>query len=137
MVATPSGASTTCTGGTLTAADGTDTISYTAGEVAAGASCTVTVDVTSSTGGVFVNVSGDLTSSSGNSGAATDTLTVEDADLELTKEELFEPVMTGRYQVYTLTVTNLGPSTAETVVLTDVVPAGAIFIVAEPTASCC
>ena len=76
-VATPSGAATDCTGGTLTAADASSTISYTGGSVADGASCTITVDVTSTELGTHTNTTGDLTSSSGNSSTATDDLTVD------------------------------------------------------------
>ena len=76
VVATPPNAATTCTGGTLTAAAGATSISYSVGTVAASSTCTVTVDVTSSTAGTYTNTSGDLTSSSGNSGGATDTLSV-------------------------------------------------------------
>ena len=136
VIATPPGAATTCAGGTLTAVAGSDTIVYTGGSVPAGASCTVVVDVTTPMAGSYHNTSGDLTSSSGNSGPANDTLMIVAADLELVKEDLFEPVMTGRYQVYTLTVTNLGPATAETVELTDVVPAGAVLVTPEPLDSC-
>jgi len=75
VAATPN-ATTTCTGGTLTAAAGTGVISYTGGTVAAGVSCTVQADVSAGTIGMFANTSGDLTSSSGNSGTASDTLTV-------------------------------------------------------------
>ncbi len=77
VIANPSSnASTTCTGGTLTAIAGSGTITYTGGSVAAGASCTVQVDVEGSSEGSHVNTTGDLTSSSGNSGTATATLTV-------------------------------------------------------------
>ncbi len=79
LVATPSGAATTCTGGTLTAASGTSVVSYTGGTAAAGSSCTVTVEVTSGIVGEHVNTSGELTSSSGSSGSAEATLTVEDS----------------------------------------------------------
>ena len=44
--------------------------------MAAGATCTVSVDVTGTASGTHVNTSGDLTSSSGNSGSAGDTLVV-------------------------------------------------------------
>ena len=76
VIASPANASTTCTGGTLTASSGTSSLSYSGGTVAAGASCTVQLEVTSIQLGAFVNTTGDLTSNSGNSGTATDTLTV-------------------------------------------------------------
>jgi hypothetical protein len=55
-------------------------ISYTGGTVPAGAVCTVSVDVGSVTAGTHVNATGSLTSSLGDSGTATDTLTVPSAD---------------------------------------------------------
>jgi hypothetical protein len=76
LIADPPNASTTCTGGTLTAVAGTDSISYSGGAVAGGSDCTVQADVTSSAEGVYLNTSGDLTSSLGDSGTASDTLTV-------------------------------------------------------------
>ena len=75
-VANPANASTTCTGGPLTAVAGTSVISYTGGTVSAGRACTVQADVTSSTSGNHNNTSGDLTSSAGNSGTAANTLVV-------------------------------------------------------------
>ncbi|MEZ5332531.1 MAG: hypothetical protein R2991_10870 [Thermoanaerobaculia bacterium] len=78
VVATPNGASTTCTGGTIGATPGSGVVSYSGGSVGAGASCTVQADVTGTTAGDYLNVSGDLTSSSGNSGTASDTLTILD-----------------------------------------------------------
>ena len=78
VIAAAPAVSTTCTGGILTALAGTGVISYTGGSVGAGASCTVTVDVTGPAIGAFVNTSGDLTSSSGNSGPASDTLDIID-----------------------------------------------------------
>ena len=75
-VAAPANASTDCSGGTLTAAAGGGIVTYTGGTVSAGASCTVAVDVTSSTVGTHVNTTGDLTSSAGSSGTASDSLQV-------------------------------------------------------------
>ncbi|QGX96759.1 autotransporter outer membrane beta-barrel domain-containing protein (plasmid) [Roseovarius faecimaris] len=69
-------ASTTCTDGVLSAPAGGTTISYSGGAVAGNASCTVSVNVTASTVGTYSNVSGNLSSSAGNSGSATDDLTV-------------------------------------------------------------
>ena len=75
-VATPSNKAKTCTGGMVVAIDGTSVISYSGGEVAPGASCTITVDVTAAADGVYPNTTGGLTSSSGSSGTASDTLHV-------------------------------------------------------------
>ncbi len=82
VIAPTPNASTSCTGGTITANAGAGVVSYTGGTVAAGASCTVQADVTSNDDGTYMNTSGDLTSSSGNSGSASATLTVNCATFE-------------------------------------------------------
>lgn len=64
VAATPN-ASTTCTGGTLTAVAGTGSVTYTGGSIGAGATCTVDVDVTATAAGSLVNTTGNLTSSLG------------------------------------------------------------------------
>ena len=76
QVATSPNAVNSCTGGTVTATAGSGSISYTGGSVTAGATCTISVDVTGTAPGSYLNTSGDLTSAFGNSGTASDTLTV-------------------------------------------------------------
>lgn len=120
VIATPSNAATTCTGGTLTAADGSGTVSYTSGSVAAGASCTVQVDVTATTSGSLVNTSQALTSSLGTSSVATDTLDVVDAPLAITTSFLADPVLRGGMVDLQFTVTNLSASVPiTTIAFTD------------------
>jgi uncharacterized repeat protein (TIGR01451 family) len=112
FVATPSNAAVTCIGGVLTSAPGSTVVSYTGGTVSAGASCTVSLDVTSINEGVYVNTSGDLTSSSGNSGPATDTLTVNrSVSISVTKTDGVTSATPGGTLTYTLSVANSGPST--------------------------
>jgi uncharacterized repeat protein (TIGR01451 family) len=67
--------STTCTGVTLTSGDtaGDTTFVMTAGQVAASSSCTLQVDVTSSTPGTHTNTTGTI--GSAETGAGTDTAT--------------------------------------------------------------
>ncbi|WP_136439672.1 Ig-like domain-containing protein [Pacificoceanicola onchidii] len=74
VVATPSNAATTCTGGTLTAVAGSGTVSYSGGTVAASGSCTITVDVTLTGAGSYVNTTGALSTSLGSAGTASATL---------------------------------------------------------------
>ena len=76
QVANPANAMNTCTGGTLTAVPGMAVVNYTGGLVAAGATCTISVDIEGVAAGMFTSTSGDLTSAFGNSGTASDTLTV-------------------------------------------------------------
>ena len=60
-IADPANASTDCMNGVVTAPSGGGTISFKAGDLGAGGSCTVTVDVTASTPGVHTNPSIALT----------------------------------------------------------------------------
>ena len=78
LVATPANSSNGCSG-TLTAAAGSGVVSLSGGSVAAGASCTVSVDVTAANTGVYLNTSGSLTSDLGDSGPASASLTVASA----------------------------------------------------------
>lgn len=101
-VATPANGSTTCTGGTLTATPGTGTITYSGGQVAAASSCQITVDVSAGNAGQFVNTTSDLLSNAGNSGPASDTLTVESPPLF---SKAFAPATALANQAVTLTFT--------------------------------
>jgi uncharacterized repeat protein (TIGR01451 family) len=124
-VAALANASTTCTGGTVTAVAGAGVVSYTGGTVVAGASCTVSVDTTATSDGVFANTTGDLTSSSGNSGTASDTLTVNpQIDLSITVDDGVTSATPGGSLTYTLVAANAGPSNDNTVTVTDNFPAG-------------
>ena len=129
-VASPSNASTTCTGGTLTAVAGTGVITYTGGTVAAGVSCTVSVDVTATMSGDLVNTTGPLTSASGNSGTASDTLTVNPPP---SFAKAFSPTTVALNEPTTLifTIDNSSSSLAATGLgFTDVLPTG--MTVADP-----
>ena len=71
-------ASTTCVGGTLFANAGAGSISYVGGSVPASSNCTINLLVGSEEAGTFIETTGDLSSGFGNSGTASDTLTVTD-----------------------------------------------------------
>ena len=79
VLASDPDAQTTCTGGTLTAQGGGNTITFTGGALGAGASCTIAVDVTSTVAGSYPNATDSVTSSLGASAPAEDTLTVDAA----------------------------------------------------------
>ncbi|MEZ4833346.1 MAG: Calx-beta domain-containing protein [Caldilineaceae bacterium] len=123
-VASPSNASKTCTGGVVNASGGS--ITYSGGSLNAGASCTVQLKVTTNTAGSYPNTSGHLTSSSGDSGTAAATLTVDPAaNLVLTKHDDTDPLAAGSALTYTLIITNQGPSPATSVLVTDTRPSSA------------
>ncbi|HUE73169.1 MAG TPA: right-handed parallel beta-helix repeat-containing protein [Pirellulaceae bacterium] len=66
----------------------------------------------------------DLTN---NSATETTTLLVS-ADLSVTKSDSPDPVVAGENLTYTIVVTNNGPSDAQSVTLTDLIPAGTTFV---------
>src|SRR6056297_2368825 len=76
LVIADNAASTTCVGADLSAPDGGSSLTFSNGLLGVGETCTVTATVTAASAGTYTNVSGDLTSSAGNSGPATDDLTV-------------------------------------------------------------
>ena len=135
VAATPN-ASTTCTGGTLTAVANSGTISYTGGTVSASSSCTVSVNVTSAVVGTPSNTSGALSSSLGTSGTATASLSVTNAPVP-NFSKAFGPSSIVQGDVSTLTFT-IDNSTAlvaaNSLAFTDNFPAG-MSVAATPNAS--
>lgn len=59
------------------------------------------------------------------------------ADLSLSKTDSPDPVIAGSPLTYTITVTNGGPNAALGVVMTDALPAGVVFVAANPTQGSC
>ncbi len=76
-LADPANAATDCIDGSLNAADGGTVISLSGARLGQDSACSVTVDVVGTA--TATNVSGDLTSSTGSSGSAAATLTVDTA----------------------------------------------------------
>ena len=116
-VASPLNATNAC-GGTVTAVAGTSTIALTGGAVGTGLTCNITVDVTASTVGSLVNTTGNLSSSSGNSGTATDTLTVV-APPSLSKSFTDDPTAPGGTVTLQFTITNSTGTGATSIAFTD------------------
>jgi uncharacterized repeat protein (TIGR01451 family)/LPXTG-motif cell wall-anchored protein len=113
------------------------------GTLTAGSTATVTV-----TGTVSAKAIGHLTNSatatsstsdpdtSNNTGRTTDDLTAS-ADLAITKTAQPVPVQAGRPVTYTLTVTNNGPSAAQSVKVTDPVPAPLTYASSTTSSGSC
>ena len=118
LVADPSGAATTC-GGTLTAAGAS--IDLTGGTLAAGATCTVTVNVTSAVIGSSTLATGDLTSSLGNSGTASAALAITAAPVP-DLAGVFAPgtITQGEIATLTYTIDNAAASLAAAALAFDV-----------------
>ncbi|MDH3308314.1 MAG: hypothetical protein OEO77_12450, partial [Acidimicrobiia bacterium] len=62
---------------------------------------------------------------------------VERADLDITKADSVDPVLAGTEFTYTLLVTNLGPSDATNVAVSDPLPAEVAFLSATTTQGAC
>lgn len=123
--------SATASQGTATNAAGT--ITGTLGNIANGASATITVAVTvdpGTTGPInnTATVTGTETETdtSDNSSSAATNVTRQ-VDLAITKVDSPDPVIVGNQLTYTMVVTNNGPSSATNVTVSDVLPAGVTF----------
>ena len=134
---TPSPA-TTCTGATLSGGTALgNSIGITGGTVAAGSSCTITVNVTSAIAGSYNNTTGNVSSTNaGTGGNASATLVVINKP---TIAKSFTPAIIGAggTSTFTLTISNSSASALTGFAFTDSFPAG-LVVAATPalTNSC-
>ncbi|MEC8195061.1 MAG: hypothetical protein VX228_01785, partial [Pseudomonadota bacterium] len=127
VVASTPNITNTCNG-TPTAVASSSVVSLAGGTVAAGATCTLSVDVTSVTANTYVNLSGDLTTNLGNSGTSTDTLTVTATPVP-TFAQVFSPdsMLEGAVSTLTYTIDNSGAFIAATALyFTNNLPSGLV-----------
>ena len=124
MLADVPDARTTCTGGTLTAAAGGSDVSWSGGTLAAGETCTVSVDVTAAVTGSYTNPTESLTSSLGTSTPATATLTVTEAPLSAAMAFTPSTIAQGGISTLSYTLSNGAAIAATEVSLADTLPAG-------------
>ena len=125
-VANPNGLTGSCGAGTITTGtvSGFSVVNLSGGTIAAGGSCTFSVNVVGTTGGHKVNTTGTVTSTNAGSGnQATATIDVKAPDLAITKTHsgTFTRGQTGA--VWTITVSNVGfGPTVGTVTVVDTLP---------------
>jgi uncharacterized repeat protein (TIGR01451 family) len=125
-VANPNGLTGSCGAGTITTGtvSGFSVVNLSGGTIAAGGSCTFSVNVVGVTGGHKVNTTGTVTSSNAGSGnQATASIDVEAPDPTITKTHsgTFTRGQTGA--VWTITVSNVGfGPTVGTVTVVDTLP---------------
>ena len=118
------------------AVGGTGTITGTIGTLALGASASFNVVVLvspSTPAGTTISNTADVTAATGDPNLANNTqtattLTATEADVSVTKTTAPGPVFAGNTIAYTITVSNAGPSDAQTVALSDLVPANTTFV---------
>ena len=109
------------------------TVNATAATLPAGASATFTlvVNVGAATTGTIsntANVSSTTADPNGANNTSTANTVVNTADLAVAKSDTPDPVAAGSNINYTLTLTNNGPASASTVVLSDNTPANTTFV---------
>ena len=132
--------SATASQGTFTQSG--STVTFALGTVALGGSATATITVrpTAAAAGTTLTNSATVTSliNDPNSVNNTDSETTNvsaapapEADLQVTKLENASPAVAGTDLTYTITVTNAGPTDAQTVSLTDPLPTGTTFVSAS------
>lgn len=112
--------------GNSTLAAGDLGVRFNSGSIAAGGTCTITVNVTAPAGGLYANTTSVLTTSNAGTSLspATDTLYARAADLAVTKAR--EPAGTwtpGTEVTYTIVVRNNGLDGASNAPVTDDIPA--------------
>lgn len=111
--------------GTVTAVSGSNTITLSDGKLLGNASCTLSVQVTSSTVGTHTNTTGNLTSSAGSGGTATDDLTVDAALPGFTKSFSPGTIDIGGRSTLTFTVDNtLNSEALYSISFSDELPEG-------------
>jgi uncharacterized repeat protein (TIGR01451 family) len=125
-IATTPGASTTCTGGTVTAPAGGSTVGIDGASLAAGATCTVTVNVTGTALGTYVNTipAHNIVNTQGvsNPVAVTATLLITTPSLSVAKTSNPQgsEVTRGQTIAYSIAVTNNGTGTETNAFVHDV-----------------
>lgn len=138
VVATPNGLTSTCAGAT-TATAGSGVVSLAGGTVAVNSSCTITINVTGTASGQFVNTTGAVSSTNGGTGnTATANLTVATPPT-ITKAFGAATIPLNGSTSLTLTITNPASNTISLtgVVFTDTLPTGLIVSTPNGLTSTC
>src|SRR5207249_4045862 len=122
-VAKPTGASTTCAGGSVTASPGDASVNAHGNLETGQAACTVSVNVTSARAAEYENGPSNV-ESVGLNPPGSSTAQFVQADLSIAKKAAPSPAAPGANETYTLTVKNNGPNDAHDVVVSDPLPDG-------------
>jgi len=131
--------STTCAGGTVTAANNGTSLALAGGTIPAGGSCTVTVNVAGSSAGSYTNSTGAISTTNTGSGTAASAVLVVMAPPTASKSFSPASVLVNTPSVLTITLSNPNPNaTAITgVAFTDSYPAGLVNTSAASGATTC
>jgi uncharacterized repeat protein (TIGR01451 family)/fimbrial isopeptide formation D2 family protein len=137
IVSTPNGQTGSCGGGTITATQATNVITLSGGTLAASSSCTFSVNVTGTAGGLQTNVTGNVTSTEGGTGGTAAASVKVEAPPSIAKA--FNPSGIALNATTSLTFTIANPAAnvdaLTGVAFTDTLPTG--LTVANATATIC
>lgn len=135
--AVPSGAATSCPGAVLSITG--STISISGGALAAGQSCTVSTNVTSSANGIYTNTTGAVSSDNGGTGnAATATITFSPKPT-ISKSFSVSSIPVNGTATLTFTITNNTAAAITGMTFDDLFPAGLVTanpVTLAPAAPC-
>ncbi|HEX3154855.1 MAG TPA: hypothetical protein VHV32_09530, partial [Candidatus Angelobacter sp.] len=137
VISTPNGITGTCGAGTITATAGTNVISLSGGTIAAGGSCTFSVNVTGTAAGTQNNTTGNVTSTEGGTGGTASASINVIAPPSIAK--VFNPSSIALNATTSLTFTITNPAANAValtgVAFTDTLPTG--LTVANASATVC
>jgi uncharacterized repeat protein (TIGR01451 family) len=120
--------STDC-GGTVTAADGGSSLALSGGTIPGAGSCMVTVSVTSSLSGTYLNNTGTISTNSGNIASSNATLTVQTpARIALNKTADPAVAPPGTTLLYTIYYRNTGQQPASNLLISDSIPPNTTYV---------
>jgi uncharacterized repeat protein (TIGR01451 family) len=132
ILSTPNGQTGSCGSGTITATQGTNTISLSGGTIAASGSCSFSVNVAATAVGTQNNVTGNVTSTEGGTGNAASATIAVAAPPQIAKAFVPAGIQPNGVSALTITITNpTANSVAENgVAFTDSLPAN--LVIATP-----
>ncbi|MBA2543299.1 MAG: DUF11 domain-containing protein, partial [Deltaproteobacteria bacterium] len=118
------------------------TVSCTRASLASGAAPAITITSTAPAQGGSITDTATITTTTsdpvaGNNTASTTTIVTASADLAIAVSDSPDPVAAGATLIYTIDVTNVGPSTADTLTMSNTLPAGVTFVSASGTGWTC
>jgi uncharacterized repeat protein (TIGR01451 family) len=140
VAATPNATTNSCGTPTFSPTAGSASISFSAGSLVGGGTCTASVNITAPTGGTYNNTSSGVSTTNAGTGSPASASLIVSAVVPPSMAKAFapNPIAPNGTSTLTFTITNPNPSTALTgVAFSDTFPTspGAMRVAATPSAS--